>query len=224
MNEKTNRILNLDPVATAEELLGKRHEAWDTEESMAALGLALATGQAKAAHLKAIGDTYFNITWVDFIEIVKAYGFKSGYRKKFAGSGWSGKEVEEEEIIFFHEEKGLILYAESYDGKSVNSAKVYGEVKIADNLEAKQLEALNGCSHGSNGNGTIYFDVDVREGFCFHLNALSKAFEFSKIWSKPPFLWFLNYMETHVESSNYKEVSKQKIYACTPEVRKIIFG
>ena len=178
----------------------------------------------KVEHLKSIGDTHFGITWIDFIEIAKAYGFKSGYCQKFTGTGWSDKGVEEEEIIFFHEEKGFILHAESFDGRSVNSAKVYGEVKIGDKLEKNQWEALNGCSHGGNGNGTMSFDVDVREGFRFHLDALSEAFEFSKSWSKVPFLWFLNYMDTKNKNYSYKKINKQKIDASTPEVRKIIFG
>lgn len=225
MNEKTKNILNFDPIATAETLLGKRHEDWDTKtDGMAALGLAMMANQKKAEHLKSIGDTHFDITWIDFIEIAKAYGFKSGYSQKFTGTGWSDKGVEEEEIIFFHEEKGLILHAESYYGKSVNSAKVYGEVKIGNKLEKNQWEALIGCSHGGNGNGTMSFDVDVREGFRFHLDALSEAFEFSKSWSKVPFLWFLNYMDTKNENYSYEKINKQKIDASTPEVRKIIFG
>lgn len=225
MNETTRNILNFDPVATAEALIGKRYEDWDIEtDGMAALGLAMATNQAKREHLESIGDTHFGITWQKFVEIVKAYGFKSGYCQKFTGTGWSDKGVEEEEIIFFHEEKGLILHAESYDGKSVNSAKVYGEVKIGEELERNQWEALNGCSHGGNGNGTMSFDVDVREGFRFHLDALSEAFEFSKSWTKVPFLWFLNYMDTKDKNYSYEEINKQKINASTPEVHRIIFG
>ena len=95
-------------------------------------------------------DTHFDITWIDFIEIAKAYGFKSGYCQKFTGTAWSCEGVEEEEIIFFHEEKGLILHAESYSGKSVNSAHVYGEVKIGDKLEEKQWYSLSYCSNGYN--------------------------------------------------------------------------
>lgn len=119
---------------------------------------------------------------------------------------FSGR-VEEEEIIFFHKEKGLILHAESYNGKSVNSAKVYGEVKTADNLTTKQLAALNDCSFGNNKNGAMHFDVDVREGFIFHLESLSEAFKFSHSWSTVPFLWFLNYMDTKDPDYDYKNYS-----------------
>lgn len=227
MNETTRNILNFDPIATAETLIGKRHEDWDVEtDGMAALGLAMLTNESKREYLESIGDTHFGITWNDFIEIAKAYGFKCGFCQKFTGTGWSDKKgIEEEEIIFFHEEKGLILYAESFDGKSVNSAKVYGEVKLNENkIEEDQWNALNGCSHGGNGNGTMYFNVDVREGFRFHLDAVSEAFEFSKSWSKVQFLWFLNYMDTKKKNYNYEQINKKKIASCTPEVRKIIFG
>ena len=225
MNEKTKNILNFDPVATAETLIGKQHEDWDLKtDAIAASALVMATNQAKAAHLKSIGDTHLGITWIEFIEIAKAYGFKSGYCQKFTGTGWSDKGVQEDEIIFFHEEKGLILHAESFNGKSVNSAKVYGEVKIDDKLEENQREALNGCSHGSNRNGTMHFEVDVREGFRFHLDAISEAFEFSKNWSEVPFLWFLNYMDSKVENYDFKKITTQKINASTSEVKKIIFG
>lgn len=197
MNETTKNSLN------TEALIGKRRDDCDVES---------------------IGDTHFGITWQDFIKIVKAYGFKCGFCQKFTGTGYS-EECVEEEIIFFHEEKGLILYAESFGGDSVNSANVYGEVKLNDGkLEKSQWDALNGCSHSANENGTLCFHVDVRKGFRFHLDAISEAFEFSTSWSKVPFLWFLNYMDTEDKNYNYEKINKQKIAACTPEVRKIIFG
>lgn len=226
MNEKTKNILSFDPIATAETLIGKRHDDWNIEtEGMAALEIAMLSNQAKKEHLKSIGDTHFGITWQDFIEIAKAYGFKCGFCQKFTGTGWSYEGIEEEEIIFFHEEKGLILHAESFGGKSVNSAKVYGEVKLNDGeLERCQWDALDGCSHCDNGNGTMCFEVDVREGFRFHLDAVSEAFELSTSWSKVPFLWFLNYMDTKNKNYSCEKINKQKIDVCTPEVRKIIFG
>lgn len=203
MNETTKNSLNFDPIETTEALIGKRRDDCDVES---------------------VEDTHFGITWQDFIKIVKAYGFKCGFCQKFTGTGWS-EECVEEEIIFFHEEKGLILYAESFDGNSVNSANVYGEVKLNDGkLEKSQWDALNGCSNAGNENGTMHFHVDVRKGFHFHLDAISEAFEFSTSWSKVPFLWFLNYMDTEDKDYNYEKINKQKIAACTPEVRKIIFG
>lgn len=224
MNERTKAILEFDPIATAEEIVGKRHEQWDSngDEAQLALGLCFMANREKAAHLASLGDTHFGISWEDFKAIATAYGFKPGFCQKFAGTGWGDKGVEEEEIIFFHEEKGMILHAESYNGKDVNSAKVYCEVKTDETREKEQWAALNGCSFGGNGNGTVEVNVDVREGFLFHLNALSEVFEFSKTWTKVPFLWFLNYMDTKDANYNYDNINNAKIKKAAPEVQKII--
>lgn len=88
MNEKTKNILSFNPIATAENLIGKRHDDWNIEtEGIVALGLAMLSNQAKEEHLKSIGDTHFSITWQDFIEIARAYGFKCGFCQKFTGTG-----------------------------------------------------------------------------------------------------------------------------------------
>lgn len=226
MNEKINNILDMDPVATAETLLGKRHEEWDTEtEKIGALEIIMATNKAKVELLKEMGDTYFGVTWDDFIKIVKDYGFKVGYSEKFTGiHQWDDKRVEEEEVIFYNEDKGLILYAESYNGTSVNRADVYAEVKRGEYITDEQREALNDCSHGVNEIGTMYVQVDGREGLRFHVDALSKAFELSKTWGTVPFLWFLNYMDIRDKNYDYTKINKRKLDACKAEVRKIIFG
>lgn len=223
MNATTKKLLEFDPIAAIEDTVGKCHENWNTAEETAAIILNMMYSEGKTTHLKGIGDTHCGITWSKFIDIAKNYGFECGYSQKFAGTGYSDH-VEEEEIIFYHKEKGLILHAESFDAKSINSAKVYGEVKTTDKLTSSQLSALNGCSFGGNPNNTISFDVDVREGFVYHLEALSEAFEFSQRWSTVPFLWFLNYMDTEKPNYDYKKITAEKIAASSPEVSKIIYG
>lgn len=223
MNETTKNFLGFDAIATSETLLHKHHEDWSSEDKSAVLKFVIATNQVKNAHLKSIGDTHFGISWIEFIEILKAYGFKESYCKKFTNIDFCNYSTEEEEIIYFHEEKGLILHAESYR-KIVNKAKVYGEVKVGESLNDNQLKAMNGCSHVYNDNGTMQFSVDVREGFRFHLDAISEAFEFSKNWTKVRFIWFLNSMDYKIKNYDYEEINNLKINACTPEVRRIIFG
>lgn len=174
--------------------------------------------ESKREHLE---DTHFGITWQKFIEIAKAYGFECGFCEKFTGTAKKG--VKEEEIIFFHKEKGLILYAESYCGNSVCGATVYGEVKNKETFERKHWNVLNGCSYDCNPNGTISFEASAMQGLCSRLNAISEEFEFSTNWTKIPFLNFQNYMDSK-EDDCVKKINQQKIEACKPEVRKIIFG
>lgn len=172
---------------------------------------------------KDIRDTYFGMKWTDFIEIVKGYGFKKGFFKNFIGDDC----INEEEIIFYHEENGLILYAESYGGEIVNKATVYGEVRASYMLTEKQRKSLDNCSYWFNRNGTMHFDIDVRKGLRFHLDVLSKAFKFSKSWTKVSPMQLFNYMDEKSKNFNYKEIdkiNKQKLEESTPQVRKIIFG
>ncbi len=173
-----------------------------------------------------VGDTHVGMTWQEFIEIAKVYGFECGLCQKFKGHKEQStkKSVEEEEIIFFHKEKGLILYAESYYEKFLNNAKVYGEVKIGEALKPEQWKALNHCSHGENDNGTMHISLDARQDLRLKLDSISEAFEFSKSWTTVPFMWFLNYMDNKKRNYNYDKINNQKIKASTPEVHKIIFG
>ncbi len=234
MNETTKKILESDPVAMAEAYLGKPHEEWDPcTDGMVALQFAAATSTQKRKHLEEQGDTHFSISWIKFIEIAKSLGFENGLTKAFVGtSSWEDTKRDEEEIIFFHKEKGLILHAVSFTcggERSVNSAKVYGEIKIGENLSDNQWNALHGCSHGGTGHGTMEFNVDVREGFRHHINAISEAFEFVQNWTQVPFLWFLNYTEEHslpdsFGDKTYEKITKKKIKACSPEVSKIIYN
>ena len=178
--------------------------------------------------MRSITEEHLDTSWKQFIKLTKAYGFKCGFCQKFTDTGiwpWSNKGPEEEEIIFFHEEKGFILYANSYR-TYVKEAKLYGEIK-ADVLKKCQLDALSGCDYARNGDGTMTLEADVSEGFCFKFNALVETFEFSKSWSKVPFLWFLNYVETEQEDysrDSRQKINEKKIAYCTPEVSRIIFG
>ncbi len=223
-NNKTQAILDADPVATAEEILGKSHEEWNLEtDAQTVLGLAYFTSKIKEKHLKKNEDTYFAISWKNFLEIAKKHNFKIGYSKNFIGTGWSDDGTVEEEVILFDDENGLIIYAESFDGTRVNNAKLYGEAFTNGPIEEKHRRALNGSSHEYNENGTVSFDFDIREGFVFYLNKMLHTFEFSKTWTNVPFLWFLNYMENKTEK-DYEAINRRKIAESAPEVSKIIYG
>ena len=228
MYEKIKEILDFDPLETAEKSNNERYEEIDVKADLVDLGLIMMASQAKREYFEKTNDTFHGIKWKKFIEIAKREGFRCGICQKFTRKEWWYEEaVEEEEIIFFHEEKGVILHAESLDGDGVNFAEIFGEVKINGGLTEKQRDALKYCPHGfDNGNGTMYFNVDVREGFCFCLDTISEAFDFSKNWTTiPRNLNLINSQEGKKNKcKNYKEISRKKIKACSPEVRKIMFG
>lgn len=160
----------------------------------------------------------FETLWREFLKIAKLCGFKYGYSKKFMG-----RHVEEEEVILFHESKGLILYAETYRGKWLNNAEVYGEVKNANNtFNENQLKALK-CFDFQNNYGTRFFCMNVSKYCKYYLIDLLENFELSDTWNRVPLLAFLNYMELKHER-NYKAISHWKITESSPEVKKIIYG
>ena len=182
-------------------------------------------------------DTHANISLTDLVAIVTTFGFEEGYRRQFI-SNFDNAPTSEDEVIFYHEEKGLILYAETYRKSvinpcsSVNSAKIYGEVITnRETLTDKQRNALIDCSHNGIKKGSIQFDIDYRCGFLTKLSSIAKAFEFSKSWSGVPPLWFLNHVEVAALGRDYykagetaNRINQRKIVQCTPEVRKIIYG
>lgn len=163
-------------------------------------------------------DTHHGITWNEFKRIVKSYGFELGFRKKFIGTTWVGGDSKEEENIFFHKEKGLILYAESFSTKFVYKANVYGELKINENeLSQMQRYALASTSHGTDGD-RVYFKADVREGLYAKLDSISASFEFAKQWKKlNPFFNLSNSFENQT-----RKVTREKLKESSSEVCSIV--
>lgn len=199
MNEETKKNLNFDSIETVEALIEERKEKLNAKDKI----------------------EYCKSTWQEFIEITKAYGFKCGFYKEFIGGRCPTIKFQEEEVILFHEEKGLIIYAESFGKKEVSRAILYGEV----NFEGKELKSEQCKTYFLTENiGNITcFNADLSKQFDLRLDSILKTFEFSKVWSRIHFLWFLNYMENMDEYSDYEKINQQKIEAATPEVRKIIF-
>lgn len=162
--------------------------------------------------------------WEQFLKNVTDYGFELGYSRKFVGRTLENDPpMNDEEMIFFNKKNGMILYTQSYNGKSVNSAVVYCEViEPKEWLPHDKWDVLWGCSSSHNGDGTISVSVDVRQGFKFFLDGLSNAFEFSKEWKNVPHLWFLNYMDTKVPGYDCTKITWEKIQKSSPEVKSII--
>lgn len=165
-------------------------------------------------------DTYWAMPWDKFVDVVKKYGFEVGFHQEFNGEK---SEVKEEEYIFYHKEKGLILYAESYYRSSVNHASVYGELKNDDNLMSLR-EYTPHINRDENEKGATTVHIDAREWMCRSIDFLSENFGLSPKWTDVPFLWFVNHMDIKKQGHDYKKINEQKLSQCTPEVREIIFG
>lgn len=217
MDEKNKINLQFDPLATAKALTGTRDDQLNEECLMLALNFAHSTSE----YIKKIGDTQAGMDLHDFYNIAEELGFKCGYCKKFTRIGYK-EPIEDEKIIFFNKEKGLILFATTIFGSKLIFATLYGELKLNDSSQItdKQKavsETFNAFSvHRKIGN-IIDFELDVSTGLRFYVDALSEAFEFSQKWNGPHFFNFLMYDKDGVTKSEIEEIA-------APEIKEIIFG
>jgi len=169
--------------------------------------------------LNVTGNTCNTILWQDFIEETKKYGFDIVFINEFGGES-----VTEQEIIGFHKSKGLLLYAESYGGKEVNTAEIYGEViSSIGRLKEEQMKLIKDILFERIDSGNFHIYINAKEEFAPQIDALSRIFGFSKDWSSVPRLWLVNYMEIR-NNEDHSKIVRGKIEGCVEEVQKIIFG
>jgi len=227
----TEQLLNHDSIAQVEKELGKHHSEFNNLDNMYMLFKGMKHNKRTSEHLKSIEDTYFGMSWDYFVNLIKRYGFVEGLTYKFKHISF-GEENEEQAIIYYHPSKGLVIWAETYGGDSVNGGTLYGMVKGIEDWKTLS-KALDHCSHGSSAyydeNGQmimkecIDFSVDIRKGLIHRLNNIESVTEFMPQWKdEEPFLWFVDYVEDKEPGYDYKEITKSKIKRCPQELQNII--
>lgn len=195
MNDELKSILNKDSLDESEKMLGGKHWSQLNElERCFAMSKFVADNDKKRIYLTEIGDTYFSMTWDYFKDLIKQKGFINGYTYEFNYQS-HGRVTKEEIIIYYHPQKGLVIYAESYDNKtSVNGGDLYGEVQ-ANNEDSEEIIwkwiSTGGCIDRNN---RIYStQYDIREGLFSKLAILESAGKFLTKWvEKNKFLWFVD--------------------------------
>jgi len=222
MKEITEKILRYDPIYETEKMVKKNHwSEFDDLENMLSILMFTDHNKKKEEHLKSIGDTYHNIKWEDFKNLIKQHGFKEGLSYNFKHYDDSTKE--EEAIIYYHPEKGLVIWATSYwNKKSVNGGKMYGMIQYNEDNSNDMWRVLNGCSNGTIEENYRNFDYDIREGLIHTINKIEEKFVFVNKWIKTPFLWFVDFTEEKQKGFDYKEITKNKIEKCPKELQEII--
>jgi hypothetical protein len=215
MDKKTEEILKKDSIADVEKITGKHWSEFDEAENILMLLHAFSDNQVAAEHLKEIGDTYSAMTWIEFKNLLVAKGMAEAYSYKF-----KKYDFEDEAVLYYHSVKGWILFAESYRGKSVNSGKLYLEMKANSDEDEKELFYRLGSGGRIDGTkGMIASDHDIREGLFSKVEDMESFGTYLNPWfSKSRFLWFKDYSE----DGDYKKATQSKIDKCSEEFRKII--
>jgi hypothetical protein len=226
MNNKTESVLMKDSLGETEKILGGKHwsEFNDFENGLAFVSFAK-DNKIKKDHLQSIGDTYWGMTWDEFKDLIKERGFIEGYSYEIEYKGWS-EPIQEEMCIYYHPEKGLIIWAESFNNKTtINGGTLYGEIQAYEGEENRHTIfrwlSTGGCRDAEKGIYTT--SHDIREGLFSKLDTLESAGKFLNRWTdKKRFLWFVDYNEEDIEGYNYKSITKDKIRKCPKEVQDII--
>jgi hypothetical protein len=218
--DKTSEILQHDSIAETEKKLNKNWQEFNGFENFGMFGNFIRDNQIKENHLKSIGDTYFNMSWSEFKNKLESYGFILGLKYDIVH-----EDNVDEVIIYYHKEKGLIIYADSYfNKKNINSGHLCGEIQANSKEDCNVIHnwmSTGGCINKDN----LIFETeqDVREGLFHKLSMLESAGKFLPIWTnKNRFLWLVDYVENKVENYNYKKISHDKIMKCPKELQEIV--
>ena len=156
-------------------------------------------------HFLLSNDSYISICWEDFDEIVTDYGFKQGYFHEFRGED----SALEKEALYYLEDKGLIVYAFTKGGISVDAANLYGEICNAPyDFMLSHHQHLKGCWHFYHSQPkTIEFFIDIREGFKLKTDTIITNFELNPNWKSHQLFSFLNYWELETKPQDILQVT-----------------
>lgn len=214
----TNEILKHDTLASTEKAVGKHWSEFNHKESGMAMLDAMRDSELRASHLKEINDTYFTMTWKWFKDRLIEGGFSVGLSYDLPY-----EDAIEEAIIYYHKEKGLILWSQSFnDRTSVNGGTCYGEIKARS--KDKMENIFQWMSTG--GRQTDYIwktSFDIREGMFHRIKQMEKDGDFLPRWTNSNrFLWFVDWNEQKIKDYDYKKISLEKLKCCSEEVQSIL--
>lgn len=120
---------NEDPVTAAERAVGVGRNQLDPRVE---LGLVLRYQQMEADKAEWEGDTFFSMSWDYLLNVLQKQGFEKVYAHDFAY-----REGMEEFGVWVKKENGLLLHADSYNGKTeVSSTALCYELALPAPFES----------------------------------------------------------------------------------------
>lgn len=227
--DRTENLLRRDSILETEKIFGNKHHSQfnESEETVMLLKFMM-DNKEKKNYLQSIGDTYWGISWNEFINLIESIGFKAALKYDI-----KHEDNIDEAILYYHPTKGLVIWATSYwNKKSINGGTMYGEVYLQED-NWKDISKVLTSSHGSfsyydNENKVekfkeqVDFSFDVREGLLHNINKVEKVTLYAPIWKERHFLYLTDYIENKKEGYDYKEITRNKIKMCPKEFQKIV--
>ncbi len=206
-----NDLIHFDPLAEAERVTGLDYKT-DEMTSSLGFGLAIAHNKRLDAALIAADDTGYSSTWDDTLRIFYELGFETILTKHFTGN-------DRPETTVFLWRAGILAMIESY-GDRVNSSKIWYNVQFETTEDYWRY--ISSGSFVDYDNRIWGGDHDTRIGLRNTLSRLESAGTFLEVWTKRPWLWFLNYMDTKVDGYDYAAINAQIISEFPEHVRAAI--
>jgi hypothetical protein len=207
-----DELLGFDPLQEAEIMTGC---SYNEDEATSSIGLLLAVGnnQKKKELLKANKDSYYGMSFAEFVVLKDSMGFKSVA---------SGTIPNSEDEWFIGWREGILVVYDSFRG-SLNSAKAFfNYLPLSDNSYRKGFSGT--AFEGPSGKNVWCGDFDAREGFKHRLGNYEETGIFLKEWIKQPFLWLLHHGDSKVDGYDFDKINQQRIAMLPPEVQEAIFG
>lgn len=175
-------------------------------------------------------DTYDCMPWLDFIEVLKNQGFIEGYKNTYEMKDEYRDGIvirKEQEVIYYHPDKGLILWASSHC-TTLHEGKLYGEVILTESKieEIRNILAQNQCSRGPLIKNDICqdhvrFSKDIRNNLIQTIKNIENVTSFSPRWNEYFLLTFVNHAET-LNKCDFKITTRSKIEKCPKRIQEII--
>jgi hypothetical protein len=218
-----SRMLNFDPLDTAERLLGVKGEA-----SMM-MGMALAVGHnlCKGKILEELGDTAFTNRLVRYLSIAGDLGFERVLDLPFTGRSWDGEPAPEERFIVLARRDGLVLALDTFRTHDVNAARLWYNWRPSEGTPSEicwRVTSSGGWHRGAGGDGPMVWagDHDAREALRHKIRQLENHGEFLARWQHQPFLWFLHHMDTKEPGYDHDAINAARISQLPGWVRLMI--
>jgi hypothetical protein len=177
IEKRALNVSNLDPFGFAEELIGE-----DDEKAVMAVGHTLLKRQREMSETlwQELGDTYHDIGWEEFNQLLNSNGFITLKRWRFPYRlGWSEDATiyDPEAIIAADPERKLLLTATSFlwtDSKeTLNGGMIHGAVEIDSNDWLSMTCDIRTSTQYTD--GAWEMDMDIREGLFTKLRTIEEA-------------------------------------------------
>jgi len=227
-----------DAFEAAEIVLGKAPEELGYMKNRLALLLQVYNIKSRREWYSMVNDTYHGMSFEEYEGILTGNRFEKAFSYGFADTDYPNEQ--EEFSIWARRDRGLLLTAESCDGrKSVNSTKLFYELSLLiGGVELDELDRisavniLDGTSNSPcidrNSNRVVAITVerDARQGLVEYLQELeASGLHANNPWKFPgiDFLGLCDYSETTTKGYDPKAIAQSKI-AQLPKDIQVMMG